>query len=141
MSEIPTWLGLTAKWKVRCVRVTEANDIIKGCKRLETESRRWERLRYREQITSMHQPSNLSVTAPPFQPKATSSTPRLVTSGYEQGKSGMKVDPTPSHYRTDSPAERTLSQVRGSPPHDPDGEDETSDGDLVDFTSRRRGRS
>ena len=140
VSEIPTWLGLTAKWKVRCVSVTEANDIIKGCKRLEKESRRQERLHYREQIASMHQPSNLSVTAPPFQPKAASSTPRLVTSGYEQGKSGMKVDPTPSHYRTDSPAERTLSQVRGSPPHDPDGGDETSDGDLVDFASRRRGR-
>ena len=38
VSEIPTWMGLTAKWKVRCVSLAEANDILTGCKRLEKEN-------------------------------------------------------------------------------------------------------
>ena len=37
---IPTWMGYTAKWRVRCVSLAEANDILAGCKRLEKENRR-----------------------------------------------------------------------------------------------------
>ena len=44
VTEIPTWMGLTARWKVRCVSLTEANDILTRCKRLEKENRRWEHL-------------------------------------------------------------------------------------------------
>ena len=40
--EIPTWMGLTAKWRVKCVSLTEAKDILAGCKRLEQENRRRE---------------------------------------------------------------------------------------------------
>ena len=36
--EIPTWMGLTAKWRVRCVSLAEAKDILAGCKRLEWEN-------------------------------------------------------------------------------------------------------
>ena len=32
--EIPSWMGLTAKWRVRCVSLTKAKDILAGCKRL-----------------------------------------------------------------------------------------------------------
>ena len=42
VSEIPTWMGLTAKWRVKCVSLAEAKDILAGCKRLEQENRRWE---------------------------------------------------------------------------------------------------
>ena len=38
--EIPTWMGLTAKWRVKCVSLAEAKDILAGCKRLERENRR-----------------------------------------------------------------------------------------------------
>ena len=38
VTEIPTWMGLTARWKVRCVSLAEANDILAGCKRLEKEN-------------------------------------------------------------------------------------------------------
>ena len=38
--EIPTWMGLTAKWRVKCVSLAEAKDILTGCKRLEWENRR-----------------------------------------------------------------------------------------------------
>ena len=33
--EIPTWMGLTARWRVKCVSLVEAKDILAGCKRLE----------------------------------------------------------------------------------------------------------
>ena len=38
VTDIPTWMGLTARWKVRCVSLTEANDILARCKRLEKEN-------------------------------------------------------------------------------------------------------
>ena len=38
--EILTWMGLAAKWRVRCVSLAEAKDILAGCKRLEQENRR-----------------------------------------------------------------------------------------------------
>ena len=48
VTEIPTWMGLTARWKVRCVSLAEANDILAGCKRLEKENRRREHLYFQE---------------------------------------------------------------------------------------------
>ena len=38
VTEIPTLMGLTARWKVRCVSLAEANDILARCKRLEKEN-------------------------------------------------------------------------------------------------------
>ena len=35
--EISTWMDLTAKWRVKCVSLAEAKDILAGCKRLEQE--------------------------------------------------------------------------------------------------------
>ena len=75
VAEIPTWMGLTAKWKVRCVSLMEANAILAGCKRLEKETQRWERLRYQERLASLHQPSCLLATAAPFEPQITLPTP------------------------------------------------------------------
>ena len=40
VTEIPTWMGLTAKWRVKCVSLAEAKDILAGCKRLKQENRR-----------------------------------------------------------------------------------------------------
>ena len=77
VTEIPTWMGLTARWKLRCVSLAEANDILAGCKRLEKENRRWEHLYFQEQLASLHQPSGLSATAAPFQPRAALPMPRL----------------------------------------------------------------
>ena len=69
--EILTWMGLAAKWRVRCVSLAEAKDILAGCKRLKQETQRRERQYFQEQFTPMHQPSGLSVNAAPFQPRAT----------------------------------------------------------------------
>ena len=38
VAEIPTWMGLTAKWKVKCVSLEESNTILAWCKRLEKET-------------------------------------------------------------------------------------------------------
>ena len=40
ITNIPTWLGYFARWRVRCVSVFEASEILAGCKRLEKESLR-----------------------------------------------------------------------------------------------------
>ena len=40
VGELPTWMGYTARWRVRCVSLVEANEILAGCKRLEKENRR-----------------------------------------------------------------------------------------------------
>ena len=77
VTEIPTWMGLTARWKVRCVSLAEANDILARCKRLEKENQRRECLYFQEQLASLCQPSGLSATAAPFQPRATLPMPRL----------------------------------------------------------------
>ena len=46
--EIPIWMGLTARWRVKCVSLVEAKDILAGCKRLEQENRRRERQYFQE---------------------------------------------------------------------------------------------
>ena len=38
VSEIPTWMGYTARWRVRCISLAEANEILAGCERLEKEN-------------------------------------------------------------------------------------------------------
>ena len=77
VSELPTWMGYTARWRVRCVSLTEANDILAGCKRLEKENRRQEHLHFQERLASKHQFTNLSANAIPFQPQAALQTPKL----------------------------------------------------------------
>ena len=68
VTEIPTWMGLTARWKVKCVSLAEANDILARCKRLEQENRRRERLYFQECLASLHQPSGLSAQMVPIPP-------------------------------------------------------------------------
>ena len=40
ITNIPTWMGYFAKWRVRCVSISEASEILAGCKRLEKENLR-----------------------------------------------------------------------------------------------------
>ena len=37
ITDIPTWMGYFARWRVQCVSVSEASEILAGCKRLEKE--------------------------------------------------------------------------------------------------------
>ena len=72
IADIPTWMGYFAKWRVPCVSVSEASEILAGCKRLEKEN--WRRARWdlQNRLSSMQLNSPLSATARPFQPQAAS---------------------------------------------------------------------
>ena len=42
--DIPTWMGYFARWRVKCVSISEASEIVAECKRLEKEN--WRRARW-----------------------------------------------------------------------------------------------
>ena len=140
--EIPTWMGLTAKWRVKCVSLAEAKDILARCKRLEQENRRQECQYFQERLASLHQPSGLSVTAAPFQPRATIPTPRLAETAsdqHEPERRGPKVGLSPSCRSTTSSVGKVPSPIRGPYPQTSD-DDATSDVGLVDPSSHKKGR-
>ena len=140
--EIPTWMGLTAKWRVRCVSLTEAKDILAGCKRLKQETRRRERQYIQERFAPMHQPSGLSVNAAPFQLRAAMPAPRLAEVPRDRPEAGRKG----SLNGRSRPGRTTTSSVGKMPspvggPYPPTSDDDvTSDGGLVSPSSRRKGK-
>ena len=142
VAEIPTWMGLTAKWRVKCISLTEAKDILAGCKRLEQETRRQERLQYWQRLTSLHQPSGLSVTAPPFQPWAAISMPgpaEMPCDSLEAEWRGSRSGLSPSHHSTTSPVGKIPPPMRG--PYPQTSEDEAaSDAGPTDYSSHKKGR-
>ena len=131
---IPTWMGCPATWRVKCVSVAEANEIVTACKRLERENWRRAHWELQHRFSAMRLGSSLSAVAKPFQPQATSSS-TLVASP-PQGPVG------PAGPREDSPAAAAIgTPVRwGSPiSHQASDEGETSpDTSIPDRTSRRR---
>ena len=142
VTEIPTWMGLTAKWRVKCVSLAEAKDILAGCKRLEQENRRWEHQYFQERLASLHQPSGLSVTAAPFQPQAAMPMPRpaeMASDQHEAEKRGPKASLSPSCCSTTSSVGKVPSPIRGPYPQTSDN-DATSDVGLADPSSRKKGR-
>ena len=40
IANIPTWMGYFARWRVRCVSISEVSEILAGCKRIEKENLR-----------------------------------------------------------------------------------------------------
>ena len=119
--EIPTWMGLTAKWRVRCVSLAEAKDILAGCKRLEQETRRRECQYFQERFTPMHQPSGLSVDAVPFQPRATVPMPRpaeMPRDAPEAKRRGSQDGCSPASCTTTSSVGKIPSPMGGSLPTD-----------------------
>ena len=135
-------MGLTAKWRVKCVSLTEAKDILAGCKRLEQENRRQECQYFQERFAPLHQPSGLSVTVAPFQPWAAMPMPRpaeMPSDQHEAEKRGPKTGLSPSRCSTTSSISKIPSPIRGPYPQTSDG-DATSDVGLVDPSSCRKGR-
>ena len=102
VSELPTWMGYTTRWRVRCVSLAEANNILAGCK----ENRRWECLHFQEWLASMHPFTNLSANAIPFQPQAALPTPRLAGAAgglQERERDGATTDFSPPRRIIGSP--------------------------------------
>ena len=76
MGAICRWLGQRAKFVVKAISLTEANETILGHKRLEKESLRRARQEVLGRLSAwrLGQTGNLSATAKPFTPLAASST-------------------------------------------------------------------
>ena len=141
VSELPTWMGYTVRWRVRCVSLTEANEILAGCKRLEKENRRREHLCFQERLASMHQFTNLSANAIPFQPQAALPTPRLagaVGGLQERERDGATSDFSPPHRTFGSPLNRLPSPTHYQHLQSSDNGDLTTDGSTAEFTSYKK---
>ena len=70
IANIPTWMGYFARWKVKCVSISEVSEIFVGCKRIEKEeSLRRARWELQQRFSTMQVDSTLSATAQPFQPR------------------------------------------------------------------------
>ena len=63
IASIPTWMGYFARWRVRCISISEASEILAGCKRIEKENLRRARWELQNQFSSMQLDSTLSATA------------------------------------------------------------------------------
>ena len=75
ITNILTWMGYFTRWRVRCVSISEASEILAGCKRLEKENWRRARWEFQNRFSSMQLDSTLSATTRPFQPQATLPSP------------------------------------------------------------------
>ena len=62
---IPTWMGYPTTWRVRCVSVAEANEIVTACKRLERENWRRARWELQHRFSAMRLGSSLSAVTGP----------------------------------------------------------------------------
>ena len=70
ITNIPTWMGYFARWRVWCISISEASEILVGCKRIEKENLRQACWELQNWFSSMQLDSTLSAAAQPFQPQA-----------------------------------------------------------------------
>ena len=61
-------MGYFARWRVKCISIAEASEILAGCKRIEKENLRRARWELQHRFSTMQLDSTLSTTARPFQP-------------------------------------------------------------------------
>ena len=73
---IPTWMGYFARWRVKCVSISKASEILVGCKRTEKENLRRACWELQQQFSALQLDTTLSATAQPFQPRATPQSSR-----------------------------------------------------------------
>ena len=107
IADIPAWIRYFARWRVRCVSVSKASEILAGCKRLEKEN--WRRARWDlwNRLSSMQLNSPLSATTRPFQPQAASPS-ALVDDTLQDypARNGLTGDSPPTGLTDGSPARR-----------------------------------
>ena len=70
IANIPTWMGYFARWRVKCVSISEASEILVGCKRIEKENLRRACWELQQRFSALQLDTTLSATARPFQPRA-----------------------------------------------------------------------
>ena len=96
ISSIPVWMGYAAKIKARVISLQEANDMIVGLKRLNKEDLKKARMELHHQLSSWrlgNTGSNLSATAQPFVPLATSSKTAVRPLGAVNAPAPMPLPP------------------------------------------------
>ena len=63
IANIPTWMGYFARWRVRCISISEASEILAGCKRIEKENLRRAHWEPQNRFSSMQLDSTFSTAA------------------------------------------------------------------------------
>ena len=126
-ANIPTWMGYFARWRVRCVSISKASEILAGCKRIEKENLRQARWELQNRFSSMQLDSTLSATAQPFQPWAAPPQSYPV-------RHGLAGSSPTLGFAADSPVGRVFPNHRQS--SDDDGV--STDTSISDRPSRRR---
>ena len=76
IADIPTWMGYFATWRVKCISIFEASEILPGCKRIEKESLRQAHWELQQWFSTLQVDSALSATAQSFQPWVTPQSSR-----------------------------------------------------------------
>ena len=69
IANIPTWMGYFVTWRVKCISISKASEILAGCKRIEKESLRRAHWELQQWFSALQVDSTLSATAQPFQPR------------------------------------------------------------------------
>ena len=96
ISSIPIWMCYVAKIKARAISLQEANDMIVGLKRLHKEDLKKARMELHHQLSLWqlgNTGSNLSATAQPFVPLATSSNAAVRPLGVVNAPAPMPLPP------------------------------------------------
>ena len=135
IANIPTWMGYFATWRVKCISISEAGEILVGCKRIEKESLRRARWELQQWFSALQVDSTLSATAQPFQPRVAPQSSREDdvprSSLVRRGLAGSSPAPV---FAPDSPLRRAfLSHHQSS---DDDGV--STDTTIADRIPRRR---
>ena len=128
---IPTWMGYPATWRVRCVSVTEASEIVTACKRLERENWRRAHWELQHRFSTMRLGSTLSAVAKPFQPQAASSSTLVASPPQGSVNPASPRESSPAAAATRTPVCRGSSvshyaSDEGEPPSDTSARDPTS---------------
>ena len=98
ISSIPVWIGYVAKIKARAISLQEANDMIVGLKRLDKEDLKKAHMELHHRLSSWrlrNTGSNLSATAQPFVPLATSSNTAVRPLGVVNAPAQTPLPPPP----------------------------------------------
>ena len=98
-------------------------------------------MHFQERLASMHQFTNLSANAVPFQPQAALPTPRPagVAKGLqERERDGARSNFSPPHRTTGSPSNRLLSPMHYWHLQTCDDGDLTIDASTTEFTSHKK---
>ena len=135
IANIPTWMGYFARWRVQCVSISEASEILAGCKRLEKENLRQACWELQNRFSSMRLDSTLSAATQPFQPQAGPLSPRVddVPRAYPARHGLARSSPTPGLAAGSPVGRASLSHCQSS---DDDGV--STDTSISDKPLRRR---